>query len=551
MARTQLIVVGPAGTQKVSLEPRGVTVGRGESCDVTLNDENVSRVHARIFQDPFGRWIVEDMNSRNGVLVEGQRVKAQALQLGQTVMIRPFGLSVMEEATQESDVDHAIQGSIPVVDKGAEEHIVSYRADRTAVFSPALVHHLNELTSRLLQLSRPAGLYTEASSCLAGMFNTLVAVVRLPLPPDPLPKSPDILALHFGNASTSPVALAESYIHFSKRVLDAVRATNSPIMAGGTRSPDDNLQLTVVDGHKPHLVFAAQINTVGDAVDALYIDIPENESPDPMFDFVEAIARQINFAQKSLFLAELKKQERALREANAQLKQKDRIKDEYVSRVTHDIKGHLAAILNCLYVSADNSASPLSPRQAEFLGRATKRTRQLTDFVKELLNLTQMRLSGQFQMEPFSLPKTLAQALAAVENKAQDKSITVTSDIDASVDTIVGNEFSITEMITNLLFNAVKYTPSGRTVHLHVAKDGGFVQIDVVDTGIGIPPTELDHVFDEFFRASNAKKNEVDGTGLGLSIVKQIVDRHHGSICVQSEEGRGSTFTVRLPTAAR
>jgi signal transduction histidine kinase len=551
MARTQLVVMGPAGTWQIPLASTGVTVGRGESCDVTLDDENVSRVHARISQDPFGRWIVEDMNSRNGVFVEGQRVKAQALQFGQTVSIRPFSLSLVEEAARESDVNRTIQGSIPVVDMGAEERIVSYRGDQTAIFSPALVHHLNELTTHLLELSRPAELYTEASSCLARTLNTLVAVVRLPCAPNPLPKSLDILALHFGNAATSRARLAASYIHFSKRVLDAARATNSPIMAGGRQSSDDGLQLTVVDEHKPHLVFAAQVNTLGDVVDALYIDIPENESPDSMFDFVEAVARQINFAQKTLFLAELEKQEKALREVNAQLKQKDRIKDEYVSRVTHDMKGHLAAIQNCLYVASDASSSPLSPKQAEFLGRATRRTKQLTDFVKELLTLTQMRLSGQFQMESFSLAKTLSAALAAVENKAQDKSVVVTSDIDTSVGTIVGNEFSITEMITNLLFNAVKYTPNGRTVHLRAATEGESVQIDVVDTGIGIPATEVDHVFEEFFRATNARKSEGDGTGLGLSIVKQIVDRHHGTIGVRSVEGQGSTFTVRLPTAAR
>jgi signal transduction histidine kinase len=270
-----------------------------------------------------------------------------------------------------------------------------------------------------------------------------------------------------------------------------------------------------------------------------------------MFDFVEAVARQINFAQKALFLAQLQKQEKALREANAQLKQKDRIKDEYVSRVTHDIKGHLAAITNCLHVASDTSSHPLSDLQAQFLERAVNRTRQVTDFVKELLNLTQMRLSGRFEVSPFSLPETIAKALAAVENKAQDKSITVTSDVDPSLGEIVGNEFSIGEMISNLLFNAVKYTPEGKSVHLAAATGDGHAQVAISDTGIGIPADEVDHVFDEFFRASNAAQSPIEGTGLGLSIVKQIVDRHGGEISVSSEEGQGTTFTVRLPTPAR
>jgi two-component system phosphate regulon sensor histidine kinase PhoR len=102
-------------------------------------------------------------------------------------------------------------------------------------------------------------------------------------------------------------------------------------------------------------------------------------------------------------------------------------------------------------------------------------------------------------------------------------------------------------MVTNLLFNAIKYTPENKTVHLEAKSQGDYVRIDIADTGIGIPSDELGSVFDEFFRASNARKSEKDGTGLGLSIVKQIVERHGGEITVQSREGQGTTFSVTLP----
>jgi signal transduction histidine kinase len=286
---------------------------------------------------------------------------------------------------------------------------------------------------------------------------------------------------------------------------------------------------------------------LGDAVDALYVDILEAGAPPEMFDFMEAVARQINFVQKNLFFLELQKQERAVREANLQLREKDRIKDEYVARVTHDIKGHLAAIQSCLVVAADASSGTLSDRQSDFLDRSINRTRQLSDFVKELLNLTQMRLSGQMAMESFSLQECISKALSAVVRKAEDKSITVSSNVEPSVGEIVGNEFSINEMITNLLFNAIKYTPENKTVHLDAGGDDDYVRIDIIDTGIGIPAEEVGNVFDEFFRATNAKKNEKDGTGLGLSIVKQIVDRHGGRISVQSREGQGTKFSVALP----
>jgi len=547
MSKTKLIVSGPTETSQVLLDPKGITLGRGSSCDVILDHDGVSRLHARISQDPFGRWIIEDLESHNGVLVEGQRIKAYAVLPGQKISISPFTLSLSEESDQQTVSGASFRGEIPIVDEGPGEDIVSYRTDQIAILSPALIQHLNELIARLLKLSSPSELYSEACLCLAKMLDALVAIVRLPCSSEPLPRSPDILACHFGGGGTNAVGLQTSNLHLSKRVLDAVRSTDAPVMASSKPSGDQNLMLTIVDEHEPHLVFSARVNDLGETVDVLYLDILQDKSPKEMFDFVEAVARQVSFVQKTLFFTELQKQERAAREANIQLKEKDRIKDEYVSRVTHDIKGHLAAMQSCLYIATDESSGSLSDKQSDFLSRVRRRTAQLSDFVNELLNLTQMRLSGQFKVAPFSLPASISQALSAVERKAEDKSITVTSNIEPSVDLITGNQFSINEMLTNLLFNAIKYTPEKKTVHIEAKSHDDYVQIDIADTGIGIPADEVGNVFDEFFRASNAKKSEKDGTGLGLSIVKQIVERHGGQISVKSQEGQGTTFTVTLP----
>ena len=546
MAEAKLIISGPAETKEVLLDPKGTTLGRGSDCDVILDDTGVSRLHARISQDPFGRWIVEDLDSQNGIFIGAQRIKAQAVLPNQEIGIRPFSISLLQESDQQIVPGTSIRSTIPVVDKGPDEDIVSYRADQVSILSPDLMGHLNELTDRLLELSSPSELYSEACRCLAQRLDTLVAVVRLPCNSEPLPRSPDILACHFGAGEANTPILQASYLHLSRRVLDAVRSTDAPVMASSGSSSERKLELTIVDEVKPHVVFSARVNDLGESVDALYVDILEGKSPKEMFDFVEAAARQVNFAQKNLFFIELRKQDKALRDANAKLREKDRIKDEYVSRVTHDIKGHLAAIQSCLYVAADESSGSLSEKQSNFMGRALRRTGQLTGFVKELLNLTQMRLSGRLEMKAFSLPDCISKSLASVANGAKEKSITVSSNVDPSVGQIVGNEFSVTEMITNLLFNAVKYTPEKKTVHLEAQSRDDYVQIDFVDTGIGIPSDELASVFDEFFRASNARKTEKDGTGLGLSIVKQIVERHGGEISVQSQEGQGTTFTVTL-----
>ncbi len=242
----------------------------------------------------------------------------------------------------------------------------------------------------------------------------------------------------------------------------------------------------------------------------------------------------------------LKQAEQAYKQANVLLQEKDHIKDEYVFRVTHDIKEHLAAIQSCLSVVANRKFGNLNATQTDFVQRAIRRTTKLKAFIKALLNLTKIKLDGKFEKTCFSLRDVVSNALSAVEAKAKAKSIKLNSNIEASEDKIYGNPFSIEEAITNLLHNAIKYTPINGAIGVTAIDDGEFARLEVSDTGIGIPEEDQDKVFDEFFRAGNAKKAEKDGTGLGLSIVKQIVERHGGKRWVDSKEGEGITFRCTL-----
>jgi signal transduction histidine kinase len=244
----------------------------------------------------------------------------------------------------------------------------------------------------------------------------------------------------------------------------------------------------------------------------------------------------------------LKHTEYAYRQANLMLQEKDRIKDQYVLRVTHDIKGHLATIQSCLAAVVDRLAGPAGGAQEiDLIGRAYKRAVKLTGFVKELLRLTQMRLTDKSEMTVFSLREVLDSAAAGVEPQAQEKSITLDSQIDSSVKEMFGDRLSIEEMLTNLLQNAVRYTPEKGSVCLTARNNQDDVLVEIADTGIGIPEAEQSRIFDEFYRATNARKIERDGTGLGLSIVRLIVQRHHGEIRVESKEGCGTRFKIRLP----
>ncbi|MCP4257235.1 MAG: HAMP domain-containing histidine kinase [Planctomycetes bacterium] len=268
-----------------------------------------------------------------------------------------------------------------------------------------------------------------------------------------------------------------------------------------------------------------------------------------LFVFTTALYLAVYMA--SYISVRLKRTERAYMQANILLQEKDYIKDEYVLRVTHDIKAHLATIQSCLGMVVNKVIGPHDERRLEFVDRAYARTINLTHFVKTLLKLTQMRLNDKLETNVFPLSETVKNAVTAVSTKAEEKLITLNCNIEQSLDTISGNQFSIEEVFTNLLLNAIRYTPEKGTVIIDAKNGKDCVVIEITDTGIGIPADEIGDVFDEFFRASNARKVHQDGTGLGLSIAKYIVGRHGGKIWVDSIKGTGTKFWITLPKGSQ
>jgi signal transduction histidine kinase len=246
---------------------------------------------------------------------------------------------------------------------------------------------------------------------------------------------------------------------------------------------------------------------------------------------------------------QLSRHQEALERANAQLREKDKVKNEYVLRVTHDIKGHLAAVLGSLDVISGEMLGPLNAGQRDFVSRAYRRTTSCLEFIGALLKLTRMKLTGRLEAEQFSLRKCVLNALSLVQSRAGDKSIALAHRMDPDIEMIWGESVLIEDTIANILLNAVKYTPQGGRVDLEVKRDHDFVQIRVADTGIGVPESALPRLFEEFYRADNARATERDGTGLGLAFAKQVVERHGGQIWFQDNPGGGSVFTFTLPVA--
>ncbi len=243
----------------------------------------------------------------------------------------------------------------------------------------------------------------------------------------------------------------------------------------------------------------------------------------------------------------LREREAALAATNRLLVEQDLIKSEYVFRVTHDIKGHLAAIRTCLDPVIEGVTGPVPPEQLNLVNRARRRSDTLLAFVKALLELTRMRMCREVAMDAFQVESAIESAVNYVEARAVANSIVIDREIDATAGWITGARVYIEETFANILANSVKYSEDDSRITVRVVDEGETVLVEIADRGIGIPADEVPKIFDEFFRARNARAIERDGTGLGLSMAKQVVERHGGEIWIESGEGRGTTVSVRLP----
>ena len=247
----------------------------------------------------------------------------------------------------------------------------------------------------------------------------------------------------------------------------------------------------------------------------------------------------------------LRKFEKENRLANIELNRKDKIKNEFVLRLTHDIKGHIYAIQTLLSVLRSNILGKMEPRQEEFLNKAYNRTKVLSDFARDLLNHTQLLMSKEQKKVYFSLREIAEKVVNNYSNNAKWKSIIVSFHMDDKINEIYGNQILIEALLSNLFFNAIKYTPEKGSVSLNIYDKKNKVLIEVADTGIGIKEEDQSKIFDEFYRANNAKEFDKQGTGMGLSIVAQIVKVHRAKIWFESKFNEGTTFHISIPKTPR
>ncbi|MDY3560416.1 ATP-binding protein [Gemmata sp. JC673] len=225
----------------------------------------------------------------------------------------------------------------------------------------------------------------------------------------------------------------------------------------------------------------------------------------------------------------------------------DQFKSDLVATVSHELKTPLTSVRLAVHVLLEETVGPLTVKQTELLIDARDSAERLLALIEQLLSLARLQKphdEGAFHpADPAELLRTAADAARA---RADDKHITLAVNTNAVVPAVVVDRDRFGQALGNLLNNAITYTPPGGTVALAAGTTtDGAVVLSVADTGVGIPPEHLAHVFDRFFRIPG--QSEEGGTGLGLAIVKEVVVAHRGTVTCESEPGKGTTFRITLP----
>jgi signal transduction histidine kinase len=234
---------------------------------------------------------------------------------------------------------------------------------------------------------------------------------------------------------------------------------------------------------------------------------------------------------------------------NSRLRELDRLKDDFVSLVSHELRTPLTSIRGYIELLLEDGKPETNERR--YLEIVDRNSQRLLELVSDLLFLAQIE-AGKLGIErgQVDLSKVVEECIETSSPVADSRGIELAAKVDR-VPRLEGDRARLAQVLDNLVSNGLKFTPSGGRVEVRLSAQDGAALLEVEDTGVGIPTDEQEHLFERFFRSSNATENAIPGTGLGLTITKAIVERHGGRIEVESAESTGTTIRVRLPLGAR
>ena len=266
----------------------------------------------------------------------------------------------------------------------------------------------------------------------------------------------------------------------------------------------------------------------------------------------EVIELLKTFATQSVLAIQNARLFREIEDKSRQIEAANRHKSEFLANMSHELRTPLNAIIGFSEVLQENNYSAsLNEKQAEYTDDILTSGRHLLSLINEILDLSKVE-AGRMELElaTFDLPLAIDNARTFVRERATKHGIALDVAVDDRLGDFLGDERKIKQILLNLLSNAVKFTPEGGRIGIDARQTDGSVEISVSDTGVGIAAEDQPKVFEEFRQVGSDYAHKVEGTGLGLTLAKKFVELHGGKIWVESEAGKGSTFTFTLPITA-
>jgi signal transduction histidine kinase len=299
-------------------------------------------------------------------------------------------------------------------------------------------------------------------------------------------------------------------------------------------------------------LLAVPLVHAGEAIGVIMIRRAEVRSfTERQIELVNTFADQAVIAiENTRLFEEVQARTRELAKTVEDLEIASQHKNQFVANMSHELRTPLAAILGYAELIQEGFYEPQGPKSLDALTRIRSNGKHLLGLINTVLDIAKIE-SGQFtlNMTEYAIESVVETVRAATESLAQSKKLTLTTSVDKSLPVGLGDEQRLTQVLLNLVGNAIKFTDAGEVSIAAGARNGHFA-VSVTDTGPGIPLDQQNRIFDQFHQVDSSLTKAKGGTGLGLAIAKQIVEMHGGRIWVVSTPGKGSTFQMELPTRA-
>jgi signal transduction histidine kinase/HAMP domain-containing protein len=239
---------------------------------------------------------------------------------------------------------------------------------------------------------------------------------------------------------------------------------------------------------------------------------------------------------------------RELQDANTQLAAASQHKSEFLANMSHELRTPLTAVIGFSELLSERLFGELNDKQEEFVADILSSGRHLLSLINDILDLSKVEAGRmELHLAPFNLPLAIENALSLFRERAKRHGISLSLTVDEGLGEFVADERKVRQILLNLLSNAVKFTPDGGRVSVNAALTNGCAEISVCDTGTGIAEEDREVIFEAFRQVGRDQTQKREGTGLGLTLAKSYVELHGGKISLESQLGKGSTFTFTLP----